>query len=375
MFSVNSNSTAPHIYQGAYPSYPVYPQHAGLTWNHVQSFGGDHRSFTSFPSVAMQNQFNPFQQSNNVIASFSNPASHNWSYVPQTPMRSIPSPSPNVYASYNLGAVNPSPLYSSHSSIGGGAESTKSDLYSSSSSLNNGGIRFSSLGAPGEQPSSLTHSATFPKQEPAKKPSSRIHDTPAAAGLRNAVLNSDQAQEYFRMKQSGGLQCGGTRNLKKSTQEQTSVPLKQNSSEMYNNPTKNSLSSSGIPSPWAKSSPGSSGVLCIFVLFHSLRLVCNLNYFVGTSNQPGVSPSNQPKASSITSTLSQNEEAGQSHPSTEKSLPSQGGNTSGLNLQFSHLEYRESPSPYRDSLPFGVQKRADLYNAVRIADSEIGYLC
>eukprot|EP00291_Cryptomonas_curvata_P020670 CAMPEP_0172163128 /NCGR_PEP_ID=MMETSP1050-20130122/7097_1 /TAXON_ID=233186 /ORGANISM="Cryptomonas curvata, Strain CCAP979/52" /LENGTH=266 /DNA_ID=CAMNT_0012833279 /DNA_START=277 /DNA_END=1073 /DNA_ORIENTATION=- len=266
-------------------------------------------------------------------------------------MRSIPSPSPNVYASYNLGPVNPSPLYSSHSSIGGGTESTKSDLYSSSSSLNNGGIHFSSLGAHGEQPSSLTHSATFPKQEPAKKPPSRIHDTPAAAGLRNAVLNSDQAQEYFRMKQSGGLQYGGNRNLKKSTQEQTSAPQKQSSSEISNSPTKNSLSSSGIPSPWTKSSPG-------------------------TSNQSGVSPSNQPKTSSISSSLSQNEEAGQSstHAATEKSLPSQGGNTTGLNLQFSHLEYRESPSPYRDSLPFGVQKRTDLHNAVRIADSEIGYL-
>ncbi len=225
----------------------------------------------------------------------------------------------------------------------------------------------------GEQSSSLTHSATFHKQEPAKKPSSRIHDTPAAAGLRNAVLNSDQAQEYFRMKQNGGLQYGGTRNLKKNnTQgpEQTSGPQKQISSEISNSPTKSSLLNSGIPSPWAKSSPGSS--ICFVFSSRNERFCDVLIYLIGTSNSTGVSPSSQLKPTSISTSLLQNEEAGQS---SEKSLPSQGGNASGLNLQFSHLEYRESPSPYRDSLPFGVQKRADLHNAVRIADSEIGYLC
>ncbi len=78
----------------------------------------------------------------------------------------------------------------------------------------------------------------------------------------------------------------------------------------------------------------------------------------------------------------QNDEVDQlsasAHTSAETLKPfqlQQGGTTSGPNIQFSHLDYRESPSPYRDSLPFGVQKRADLHNAVRIADSEIGYLC
>jgi hypothetical protein len=260
MFSVNSTSTSPHIYLGSYPSYQVYPQHANLNWNHAQSFGGDNRSFSPFPSPAMHSQSNSFQQLN-AIAAFSNQAPHNWSYVPQTPIRLTPSPFPNVYASYNLGPMNPSPLYSSHSSIGGGTESSKSDIYSSSSSLNNGGVHFSSLAVcpDGEQPSSLTHSATFPKQVPAKKQSSRIHDTPAAAGLRNAVLNSDQAQEYFRMKQSG-LQYGSTGNLKIGTSEQTSGLQKQSSSEVSRRPSRTSLSNSGVPSPWTKTSPGSSDV-------------------------------------------------------------------------------------------------------------------
>jgi hypothetical protein len=199
----------------------------------------------------MLSQYNSFQQSiATATSSPARPTYQSWAY--ENPMRSIPCPFPNFVASFNLGQVDPGPIYSSRSSIGasGGTESNKSDLYASSSSLNNGCIH---LAVPVDQSCSFTHGLSLPKQDLAKKPSSRIHGTPAVAGLRNAVLNCDQAREYFRMKR-------GARNLpalSKGTQGRISGLQIQSSSEESRKPTKTTLPNSAIPSPWAKSPPGS----------------------------------------------------------------------------------------------------------------------
>ena len=245
MFAINPGTSTPQYYQGSYPSYPVFSQHTGFNWNHGPSFGGDHQ-FSHIHSPGIHPQYSSIQPSS--LGSLSNPSNHSWSYIPPTPVRSI-QPTPSVYSSFNIAPVTPGPLYSSHSSIGGASEAIKSDLYSSSSSLNNVGLHLTSA-----EPQSLTTSASFSKQEPAKKAPSRIHDTPAAAGLRNAVLNSDQAQEYFRMKQNGTLPHRGP---KKSTGEPNVLQTKQNvGTEISRSPPKNPLTNSGLPSPWGKSPPG-----------------------------------------------------------------------------------------------------------------------
>ena len=246
MFAVNPS--APHIYQGSYPSYPVFPSQLSLNWSHVPSFG-EQNSFGHMPTTGMHGPFSSIPTT--TLGSIASSSNQNWSYVPQTSVRSIPPPSPSVYTSYNMGPLTPGPLYSSHSSIGGPSELSKSDLYSSSSSLNNGGVQL-----PSAEQSPLTLSASIQKNEPSKKISNRIHETSAAAGLRNAVLNSDQAQEYFRMKQNGTLPQAGLRGQRKPVQENTLFLSTQISSDVSRSPTQLPMLISGVASPWNKSPPG-----------------------------------------------------------------------------------------------------------------------
>ena len=86
------------------------------------------------------------------------------------------------------------------------------------------------------------------------------------------------------------------------------------------------------------------------------------------ANHSGGSPSRHQKPTSM-QTEEVSQASAQLHCSEKPHAVSSSQSFGSSNPQpYSHVEYRET-------LPFGVQKRADMHNAVRLANSEIGYLC